>query len=281
MIKKLYDFRQTAIPAALLQAEVTGDELAAELHLAAARFTTIASVEAPIEKGDVVALEFVSGEKVKRIYANVGKDFQDVETSLPGLRVGDSLQMPFAGKTVDAKIVSVKRLCVPALNDGYVQQLGIEKVSTVAEFEEYTFQQLAQRQRKRKFQGIMGLVSKAMMANTDFAPVEEDNAWYMAVRAGLVARAQAFADREGKTFEQVLPLLVRMPEKGVEECYAALKQMCIDRVQEAALGQAYAKELGVEFADEDTAALVGKYAEYLNEVVFNHFAPQIQVSRQA
>ena len=281
MIKKLYDFRQTAIPAALLQAEVTGEELEAELHLSAARFTTIASVEAPIEKGDVVALEFADGDKIRRIFANVGKDFQDVESSLPGLRVGDSLQMQYAGKAVEAKIVSVKRPCVPALNDDYVRQLGIENVATVAEFEEYTFQQLAQRQRKRKFQGIMGLVSKAMMAGTEFAPVEEDNAWYMAVRAGLVARAQAFADREGKTFEQVLPLLVRMPEKSVEECYAALKQMCIDRVQEAALGQAYAKEMGVEFTEEDTAALVGKYADYLNEVVFNHFAPQIQVRKQA
>ena len=235
MIKKLYDFRQTAIPAALLQAEVTGEEMGAELHLAAARFTTIASVEGPVEQGDVVALEFVHGEKTRRVYANVGKDFQDVESSLPGLSVGQSLQMQYAGKTVEARIISVKRPCVPALNDDYVQQLGIENVATVTEFEEYTFRQLAQRQRKRKFQGIMGLVSKAMMANTEFAPVEEDNAWYTAVRAGLVARARAYADREGKTFEQVLPMLVRMPEKSVEECYAALKQMCIDRVREAAV----------------------------------------------
>ena len=135
MIKKLYDFRQTAIPAALLQAEVTGDELAAELHLAAARFTTIASVEAPIEKGDVVALEFVSGEKVKRIYANVGKDFQDVESSLPGLRVGDSLQMPYAGKTVEAKIVSVKR----DWNDKPLEKQVIASIRVDAQGEEYPF----------------------------------------------------------------------------------------------------------------------------------------------
>ena len=41
MIKKLYDFRQVEIPAALLQAEVTPEEMAAETNLAAARFTAI------------------------------------------------------------------------------------------------------------------------------------------------------------------------------------------------------------------------------------------------
>lgn len=284
MINKLYDFRQTAIPAALLQAEVSREDMASEKHLAAARFTTIAQVEGAVAQGDVVALEFADSklpQGVRRVYVNVGKGFDDVESGLIGMTMGQSLQMPYAGKMVDAKIVMVKRPCVPALDDGYVQQLGIENVSTVAEFEEHTFQLLAQRQRKRKFQGIMGIVSKAMMAGTEFAPVEEDNAWYVALRSSMVARGQAYADREGKTFEQVLPLLVRMPEKSVEECYEALKNMCIERAKEGALGQAYAKENGVEFADEgDTAALVGKYVDYLNEVVFNHFAPQIEVSLQ-
>ena len=282
MIKKLYDFRQTAIAPALLQAEVTGEELAEQMKQAAARFTTISQVELPIENGDVVALEFADEKQpggVRRVYANVGKGLTDVEESLPGLRTGDGVQMMYAGKTVDAKIVFVKRLWVPELDDGYVQQLGIENVTTVADFEQHSFQQLALRQRKRKFQGIMGLVSKAMMANTEFAPVEEDNAWYVALHGSMVARGQAYADREGKTFEQVLPLLVRMPDKGLEECRQALKQMCIDRAKEGALGQAYAKENGVEFADEgDTAALIGKYVDYLNEVVFNHFAPQIEVT---
>ena len=284
MITKLYDFRQTAIPAALLQAEVSREDMAAEQHMAAARFTTISAVEGAVEQGDVVALEFADEKQengVRRIYVNVGKGFDDAETCLPGLICGQSVQLPYAGKTVEAKIVSVKRPCVPELNDGYVQQLGIANVSTMAEFEEHTFQLLAQRQRKRKFQGIMGLVSKAMMANTEFAPVEEDNAWYVALRSSMVARGQAYADREGKTFEEVLPLLVRMPDKSTQECYEALKQMCIERAKEGALGQAYAKENGVEFADEgDTAALVGKYVDYLSEVVFNHFAPQIAVTLQ-
>ena len=123
MIKKLYDFRQTTIPAALLQAEVTREEMAAEQHLAAARFTAISAVEAPIENGDVVALEFADEKQpngVRRVYVNVGKGFDEMEERLLGLCAGAAVQMQYAGKTVEAKIVSVKRLCVPALNAGTV-----------------------------------------------------------------------------------------------------------------------------------------------------------------
>ena len=75
MINKLYDFRQTAIPAALLQAEVSREDMASEKHLAAARFTTIAQVEGAVAQGDVVALEFADSklpQGVRRVYVNVG-----------------------------------------------------------------------------------------------------------------------------------------------------------------------------------------------------------------
>ena len=34
------------------------------------------------------------------------------------------------------------------------------------------------------------------------------------------------------------------------------------------------------FTDEDTNELIGKYVDYPSEVVFNHFAPQIEVTLQ-
>ena len=80
MIKKLYDFRQVQIPAALLQAEVTREEMDGELHGAAARFTAIVAADGPIEKGDVVKLSFAD-EKApdgqRQIFINVGKGFDD------------------------------------------------------------------------------------------------------------------------------------------------------------------------------------------------------------
>ena len=282
MIKKLYDFRHMEMPAALLQAEVTNEEMAAEYQLAAARFTQIVAAEGAVCAGDVVKLTFAD-EKVeggKRCaYANVGKNFDDMEALLPGLRVGDTVTFAYAGKQVEATIVSVKRLQVPELTDGHVAQLGIENVADLAAFRGYTFEKLAEGQRKRKFRGIMGIVSKAVMENTEFEELEETHPWYQALHGVMMGRIQAFAADAGLTVEQALPTALRMADKSLEECRQALKAMCVERARQGALGQAYALENGVSFEDENVAQLVGNYVEYFNKVVYDHFAPQIQVKQ--
>lgn len=283
MIKKLYDFRQTAVPAALLQAEVTGEEIRAELQQAAARFTAIEAVNGPVCSGEVVTLEFADSKAeggLRRIYANVGKGFSDVEEQLPGLCVGDAVELRYAGRNVTARIVCVKRPTVPALTDEHVKQLGIENVANIAEFENHVFLRLAEGQRKRKFRGIMGIVSKAMMENTEFEDLMQ-HPWYLALHELMMSRVAAFAAQEGKSVDEALPAALRMEGKSLAECRQALKEMCLERAKQGALGQAYAKENGVEITAEGaTADLVGQYVDYLNEVVYQYFAQKIQVERK-
>ncbi len=284
MIKKRYDFSQVDVPAALLQAEVTREEMDAEYAAAAKQFTTIAPTDGPVQTGDVVTLSFAD-EKVetglRTIYANVGKGFTDEEELVPGLRAGDSIRTRYASREVEAKIVCVKRLQVPALTDDLVAKLGMENVADMAAFEEYVFVKLAEIQRKRKFRGIMGIVSKAMMEKTEFAEVEETHPWYQALHGVMMGRIQAFAQQSGVSVEQAMPTALRMADKSLEECQQALKAMCIERARQGALGQSYAQEKGVSMEEEDTADLIGAYVDYLNEVVYQHFAPMIHVSRPA
>lgn len=282
MIKKLYDFRQVQIPAALLQAVVTREEMDGELYNAAARFTAIAPADGPIQSGDVVTLTFADEKAeggVRTIYANVGKGFTDEEKLLPGLCAGDTVKTTYAGKEVTAKIVHIKRLQVPALTDAHARQLGIANVADLPALEDHVFAKLAEGQRKRKFRGILGIASKAMMENTEFDGPEEDHPWYQALHGLMMGRIQAFADQAGVTVEQAMPAALRMADKSLEECRQALKAMCIERARQGALGQAYAQEKGITLEDSDTADLIGKYVDYLNQVVYEHFAPQIQVQR--
>lgn len=282
MIKKLYDFRQTEIPAALLLSEVTREEMEAELHAAAARFTAIAPADGPIQKGDVVTLTLADEKAeggVRTHYCNVGKGFSNEEDLLPGLRAGDAVRMVYAGKEVTATVACVKRLQVPALTDDRVKQLGIGDVADLAAFEDHVFAKLAEGQRKRKFRGIMGIVSKAMMENTEFEELEETHPWFQALHGVMMGRIQAFAAQMGVSVEQAMPTALRMADKSLEECRQALKAMCVERARQGALGQAYAREKGVAIEDSDTAELIGKYVDYLNQVVYEHFAPMIQVKR--
>ena len=281
MIKKLYDFRQVEIPAALLQAEVTREELDAELHRAAARFTEIVAVDGPVENGDVVKLSFEDPKnpgEMRQVYANVGKDFDDMEVRLPGLCVGATVKIPYTGKEVEAQILAVKRLQVPALTDAHVAQLGIAQVADLAQFEEHLFGKLAEGQRKRKFRGIMGIVSKALMENTEFEDLE-GHPWYQALHNHMMGRVEGFAAQAGLSVEAAMPVALRMEGKSLEECRQALKAMCIERARQGALGQHYAQEKGVTFPEMGTEELIGEYVDYLNQVVYEYFAPKIQVSR--
>lgn len=282
MIKKLYDFRQTDIPAALLQAEVTREEMDGEFLAAAARFTEIAAVDGPICKGDVVTLTFADEKAeggIRTLYANVGKGFTDEEDLLPGHCVGDTIRTRYAGKDVTAKIVCIKRLQSPTLADHHVKQLGIENVCDLNAFEDHVFAKLAEGQKKRKFRGIMGIVSKAMMENTEFEELEDSHPWYQALHGLMMDRIQGFAAQMGISVEQAMPAALRMADKSLEECQQALRAMCVERARQGALGQAYALENGVVLEDSDTAELIGKFVDYLNQVVFDHFAPMIQVKR--
>ncbi len=267
MIKKLYDFRQTAIPAPLLQAEVTREEMDGELLAAAARFTSIEAVEGPIAAGDVVTLETADGS----LYANVGKGLTDEEALLPGLRLGE-----LAG---EARIIAIKRPCVPELTDALVVQLGLEGITTLASYENHVFEKLAEGQRKRKFRGIMGIVSKTLMENTEFTELTEEHPWYQALHGVMLGRIQAFADQQGLTPEQALPAALRMEGKPLAECRAALKAMCVERARQGALGQALAEENGLSITAATTDALINEYVNYLNQAIYDHFAPQIQVAR--
>lgn len=282
MIKIRYDFTQVEIPAALLQAEVTREEMDGEYLGAAKRFTAIVSAEGPVQAGDVVTLTFADDKAeggARTIYANVGKGFADEEALVPGLRIGDSIRTRYAGREVEARIVCVKRLQVPALTDAHIAQLGIENVTDMAAFEEHVFAKLAELQRKRKFRGIMGIVSKAMMEKTEFEEMEESHPWYQALHGVMMGRIQAFAQQSGVSVEQAMPVALRMADKSLEECQQALKAMCVERARQGALGQSYAQENGVQMEAEDTDDLIGEYVDYLNEVVYRHFAPMIQVRR--
>ena len=275
MIKKLYDYREVTVPAALLQAEVTREEMDAELALAAARFTVIVSVDGPVATGDVVALEYTDDKGLHRIYANVGKGFDDLEDRLPGLSQGEKVAL----RNVEATIVSVKRPTVPALTDEHVQQLSIEGVATTAQLEDHLFLKLAELQRKRKFRGIMGIVSKAIMEKTEFEDLLQ-HPWYLALHDVMMGRIAGFAAQNGQTVEEAMPAALRMEGKSLDQCRLALQDMCLERAKQAALGQAIAEQNGAQISREGAEAdMVAAYVDYLNEAVYSYFAPQIAVER--
>ena len=305
MINKLYDFKDVAIPDALLKASVSREEIDSELHMTAQRFTTIAPASDGICNGDIVALEIPdeqAADSVRQVFVNMGRGFFDSEEALLGLCAGAQTEVFYENKTVPATILAVKRKFIPELTNESVCRLEIEGVSTIAEYENYVFKNIAARQRQRRTRGIFEIASKAVLAHTEFAPIGEDNQWYRTLYTGTMIQLEATAQQTGKSVDEIMPESLRMPGKTADDCRRALNEMCEEQVKLAALGRHYAEQDGIEYTREESIArmqaymsqlgqteiseaeenmiavdIIQRYADYFQKVISDYYKDKIQV----
>lgn len=309
MIEKLYDFQKIAIPEGLLKAAVTREEIQNELALTAERFTTIAPASDGICNGDIVSLEIPdeqAPEGVRQVFVNMGRGYFDSEETLLTLCPGAQAEVLWEGKPVCARILQVKRKNVPTLTDERILQLGLEGISTIAEYESYVFHQKADQQRQRRLRGIYEIVSKAMLEHTQFAPVEESNEWYRVLYGRTMAQLEAMALQSGRTVDEILPEAMRMPGKSAQECRRAMREMCVKQIKLGLLGKAYADEKSVAFTREESIAqlrgylpqmgltdesqidegmivsnIIQRYTEYFQQIISGYYLEKIQVELQS
>lgn len=262
MINKLYDFKDVAIPDALLKASVSREEIDSELHMTAQRFTTIAPASDGICNGDIVVLKIPDEQHpdgVQQVFVNMGRGFFDSEEVLLGLCSGAQTQVFYEGKTVSATILAVKRKHIPKLTDESVCQLKIEGVATIADYENYVFENKAAQQRQRRMKGIFEIASKAVLAHTEFAPIRDDNEWYRTLYNSTMIQLETMAQQAGKSVDEIMPEALRMSGKTADECRRALKEMCEEHVKLGALGLYYAKQDGIEYTREESIARIQAY----------------------
>ena len=305
MINKLYDFKDVAIPDALLKASVSREEIDSELHMTAQRFTTIAPASDGICNGDIVALEIPdeqAADSVRQVLVNMGRGFFDSEEALLGLCAGVQTQVFCEGKTVPATILAVKRKHIPKLTDESVCQLKIEGVDTIADYKNYVFENKAAQQRQRRMKGIFEIASKAVLAHTEFAPIRDDNEWYRTLYNSTMIQLETMAQQAGKSVDEIMPEALRMPGKTADECRRALEEMCEKHVKLGALGLYYAKQNGIEYTREESIArmqaympqlgqteiseveenmiavdIIQRYADYFQKVISDYYKDKIQV----
>ena len=308
MINKLYDFKSVTIPEALLKATVTHEEIMDELRQTAERFTTIAPVSDGISNGDIVVLEIPdeqSPDGVQQVYVNMGKGFFDSEEALLGLCAGTQAEIIYEGKKVCAVILGVKRKKIPELTDGYICQLGIDGVSTVAAYENLVFDNKAAQQRQRRMKGIFEIVSITVLAHTEFFPIGDDNEWYQTLYNGTMIQLEAMAQQSGKSVDDIIPEALRMPGKTADECRRAMEEMCEKHVKLGALGLYYARQNGIEYTREESIAriqaylpqtglentaavnenmlvsdIIQRYTEYFQKTISEYYNDRIQVILQ-
>ena len=130
----------TKLPVTVDDADVTDDDIAAQVKVLADRFGTLTTVERPVEAGDYVSLDIVlkaDGEPIEDGSANglsyeVGSDslVEGLDSALLGLSAGESAEFdtplagPMLGKQGRAAVTvrSVRTKTLPTIDDAFAQE---------------------------------------------------------------------------------------------------------------------------------------------------------------
>ncbi len=255
IVRRLYDFRQVAVPEKLLELKVSQAAVDRELNAAADRFLTIEPVDDAITTGDIVAAEVPdeteeSGKKT--LHINMGLGFYgELEAGLMGLQSGAERKIPVDGAPVPVRVVSVKRRMVPALTDALIQRLGLENVSTVEDYRGYLIRQSAERLRQGKEGPLCDFVLKGVMAQSEIGEVDMESREYRVIFDYFKAQMTVLAARSNDTLEGLLSKTM-CPKDGTDtDVWQKLREHCKGQVKLSALARAYVEQSGTVITRED------------------------------
>lgn len=272
-LQKLYDFREVELPEALFALTWDPGTVEAEVQAVRERFLTIVPAETA-QPGDFATFKLpAQGElKEKTVQVNIGKHFYDAtfEDSLVGLSVGAEVTMPVAREgSRRGVLVSLKRRELAELSDALIERMELEEVHTIADYREMHKQKLIARDKKKKCNGLFGVVIKKVTENSVFGDLTSLTEEKLADYYGQL---RDIAEKNGMTFEQFRKM--NTPEKcdTPEKVEAHWHERAEEDVKSILIGKAYVEQVGKTFTHEEYEQ---KCKEYLAMGV-----PQAQIDAQ-
>lgn len=175
-LQELYDFHQLTLPEALFT--LTWDENAVEqaVNQLRTRFLTIEEVQDAVAPGDfaLLLLPAAGDKKEKQVQINVGRHFYDAafEDALVGSTLGTVLVMPSRDEGREGVLISIKRRILPELSDELAVRMGLEGVSTLADYREQEKQASIRADKAKKQKALLGMVQREAVKRSVFGSLE-------------------------------------------------------------------------------------------------------------
>ena len=254
-VKVLFDFKQAQLPDRLFQIQVKRSAIEKKLYETAERFLTIESQEGEIIKNDIVAVCLKSekpylASECERLRVGRGFFYPEVEEALMDKKAGESFSCEIDGEKVEVEILSVKRRVVPALCDAYIKELGLDEISTLAEYTEYVTAELAEEDKEKKEAAICKLVNRQLVEKSEF--ILEDGE----VENSYQEMLQSFEEEteSQEEFENIMFHLYHV--KDLEAAKKKMKEQVEEQIKLTALAEAFAEENQLSWSEEDYEAFI-------------------------
>lgn len=172
VVKKLCDIDAVAIPAEMLSVSVDEQDVQRDVARLGLRYAAESEAEIA-ETGDTVcccadAESYPDGRVILLYTAAALPGAEGAEKAAVGKRLGESFETTIAGKAVRLTVEKILRRTPAEVNDALVAAMGLEGVSTVAEYSAYAREKRAADQRLEKSKEITRYLADTMTAESEF-----------------------------------------------------------------------------------------------------------------
>ncbi|MBQ6117120.1 MAG: hypothetical protein IJL08_07330 [Oscillospiraceae bacterium] len=254
-----FDFRQVSIPQKLMELPVAAEDVDRKLQNLAERFLTIEPAD-EIRAGDIVriALEVTDTQPAGVLHINVGKAFYDPdwETSLVGMTVGDPVVLPKRGQGRRGVIASVKRRCIPPVNDTLVQRMGDPSITTVAACRAAIETDLAGIAQQKKEPVLIQFVMKETAKASSYDDLTEEINLRM---AEIEAERRTLAENNDASYEDILRHFLPGASSDPEKLAKQLRDEAELDVKTDLIAQHLVTEASVTFGRTEYESIVAEY----------------------
>ncbi len=169
---RLCDMDKIVIPPELLNVELDEQTLAEAVARLGLRYAAESEAET-VEVGDIVhcqpdANSYPDGRDIL-LYTDVAMPgAKQAAQAAVGKRVGEAFEAAVADKTVQLTVSKIVRRTPAEVNDALIASMGIEGVSTVADYTAYTREKMLADLRMERSKEITGLIVDTMDKESEF-----------------------------------------------------------------------------------------------------------------
>ncbi len=247
---ELFDYRKADLPDLLFEIKIRQESIEKGLHQAAERFLTIEPQTDDIIRNDIVAVSLESDNprltsECERFRTGRGFFYPQIEDQITSHKAGDTFTCTIGSDTVTVHILSVKRRIVPALTDELVPAMGIEGVSTLADYTEYAKAQLVEEDKEKKQSALCTLVNRQVVRNSVFDLTDDE--------IDLEQAEMMLEFEEGtETPEELESLMLHLYHaKDLDEAKVNMRKSVEDQLKLSAAADKIAEDHSMSWSEED------------------------------
>lgn len=245
IVKKLCDIDGIAIPAEMLEVHVDDKQVEQAIRRLSLRYAKECPAEAA-QKGDLVRCHAEAGDgRLVLLYPGMAlPGAEEAEEAALGKAAGDAIETTLCGKPVSLTVENILRRAPVEVTDALIASIGIEGVTTVAEYRVYLRNQMLADLRMERSKEITRYLMDEMIAGCEYEYDEAEMEQYI------------------RSAEEEMAMQPDLDELGYSP--EELRQAIADQAKQLWMAEAFCKAHGIAIDEADVTMQADQMQEMMS-----------------